>query len=164
MRAEKSNHSDSEFISENLREIVEVVHPVIADGFALYEKTKNFYLHLAGADSRNYQPLFDEQAQEIFDSIDMLAEQLRRIGATTIPSVSHTGELLSIESYLSDFLSPGKMIEQLAADNQQIVVSLLIASNTCNNLRETSLSNTLQNVLYQTERRIRFLSEAKMSI
>lgn len=162
MKAEKSNHLDSEFITENVREVVEAVHRVIVDGFALYEKTKIFYLHLAGLDSWNYQSLFDEQAQEIFDSIDMLAEQLRQIGATTIPSVSHTGELLSIESYLSDFLSPDKMIEQLAADNQQIVVSLLIAGNICNNLRETALiGGILQNILLQTERRIRFLSEAK---
>lgn len=162
MKAEKSNHSDCEFISEKVREIVEVIHPVMVDGFALYEKTKIFYLHLAGTDSRNYQPLFDEQAQEIFDSMDMLAEQLRQIGATTIPSVSHTGELLSIEGYLSDFLSPDKMIEQLAADNQQIIVSLLIAGNICNNLSETALlGGILQNILLQTERRIRFLSEAK---
>lgn len=42
MRAEKSNQSDSEFILEEAREIIKIVNPVIADGFALYEKLKIF--------------------------------------------------------------------------------------------------------------------------
>lgn len=164
MRTEKSNQSDNQLIPEKLGEIVKIVNPVIADGFALYEKTKNFYLHPAGSRIRDYQLLFDDQAWEIFDSMDELAEQVRQIGVTTVRSISHTGELQSVESYHSDFLSPGKMMEELIDDNQQIAVSLLVAGKICRQMRETMIGNILQGILEQTERRIRFLSESKMKI
>jgi len=147
-----------------IRKIAEAINPVIADGFALYEKTKNFYLRLADSCMRNHQPLFDEQAREIFDSMDALVEQLRQIGAPAVPGFSHTNELQNVESYHSDLLSPGKMMEELASDNQQIVVSLRIAGGICRELREAHIGNVLQEVLDQTERRIKFLSEAKLRI
>lgn len=147
-----------------IRKIAEAINPVIADGFALYEKTKNFYLRLADSSIRNHQPLFDEQAREIFDSMDLLVEQLRHIGAPTIPSFSHTNELQNVESYHSDLLSRGSMMEELASDNQQIVVSLRIAGRICRELREARIDKILQEILDQTERRIKFLSEAKLRI
>lgn len=148
----------------SVAEIAKNVNPVIADGFALYEKTKNFYLHLAGMRNRDYQLLFDNQAWEIFDSMDEHAEQVRQIGVTTFRSTSHTGELQSVKSYHSDFLSPGKMMEELIDDNQQIAVSLRVAGKICRKMRETMIGNILQGILEQTERRIRFLSESKMKI
>lgn len=147
-----------------VRKIAEAVNPVITDGFALYEKTKNFYLHLAGSYSWDYRPLFDEQAQEIFDSMDVLAKQLRQIGVATVSSLAHPNELQSVESYHRDFLSPGKMMEQLATDNQRILVSIRIADKVCKTLHEMTLGSILQIMLDQTEKRIRFLSEAKTRI
>lgn len=162
MSTEKSNRADSRFIPEDVREIVESVNPVIVDGFALYEKTKNFYLHLTGLAGRDEPLLLDDQAWEIFDSMDELAEHLRRIGGATIPSISHTGELQSVESYHSDFLSPGKMLEELIVDNQQIAVSLRVASQVCQKMREAMIGSILEALLDQTERRIRFLNEAEL--
>lgn len=164
MCAEKSNQSDNGLIPEKLLEIVKIVNPVIADGFALYEKTKNFYLHLAEAHIRDYQLLLDDQAWEIFDSMDELAEQLRQIGVTTFRSISHTGELQSVESYHSNFLSPGKMVEELIADNQQIAVSLSAAGKIYGKMGDTPIDIILQDALDKTERRIRFLSKTEMKI
>jgi len=147
-----------------IRVLAEAVNPVIADGFAVYEKTKMFYLHLVESDGWNPEPSFDEQAQEIFDSMDLLAENLRQIGAATIGSFSHMNELQSVESYHSDLLSPDKMIEQLVADNRRIVDSLLAAGRVCKTLSETKLDDILLKILDQTKRRIRFLNEAALMI
>ena len=163
MRTERSVRSGREFIPEESREIARIVNPVIADGFALYEKTKYFYLYLTESSRlRADRLLFDDQAWEIFDSTDKIAEQVRRIGATTVSSMSHTGELQSVESYRAAFLSPGRMIEELITDNRQIAVSLHAAGRICRKMRETIIGNSLQRALDLAERRIRFLSEAKM--
>jgi hypothetical protein len=42
-----------------------------------------------GPHLRDYHLLFDEQADQIFDAIDLLAERVRRVGGTTIPSIGH---------------------------------------------------------------------------
>jgi starvation-inducible DNA-binding protein len=136
-----------------IREIVEAINPVIADGFALYEKTKNFSLNAAGSDKL----LLDEQAREIFASMDALAEQLRQSGAAPLRSISHSGELLSIENYNGDILSPDEMIAELINDNRQIAASLRAAGRICEKMSEATLGIILQDVLGKTERRIRIL-------
>src|SRR3954452_25032049 len=69
--------------------VSEALNPIIADAFALYVKTKNFHWHLAGSHFRDYHLLFDEHAEQVLAAIDPLAERVRRIGGTTIRSISH---------------------------------------------------------------------------
>ena len=73
--------------------IVEAINPLVAGNFALYVKTKNYHWHLSGPHFRDYHLLFDEQAEQIFDAIDVMAERVRRIGGTTIRSLSHIQKL-----------------------------------------------------------------------
>src|SRR5579883_2860747 len=59
--------------------VTEAVNVLIADSFTLYVKTKNYHWHLYGPHFRDYHLLFDEQAESIFESIDVMAERIRRI-------------------------------------------------------------------------------------
>jgi hypothetical protein len=68
--------------------VVEAVNPLIANAFALYLKTKNYHWHASGAHFRDYHLLFDEQAEGILESVDVLAERVRKLGGTTISSGS----------------------------------------------------------------------------
>src|SRR6266487_4436877 len=77
--------------------ITEALNPLVADLFALYVKTKNFHWHLAGSHFNDYHRLFDKQADQIFDAVDILAERVRRVGGTTIRSISHINQLQTIE-------------------------------------------------------------------
>ncbi|MEP6945055.1 MAG: DNA starvation/stationary phase protection protein [Acidobacteriota bacterium] len=139
--------------------IVEVVNPLIADAFALYLKTKNFHWHLSGSHFREYHLLLDEQADSIFESIDALAERVRRIGGTTIRSISHVAQLQTIADSNEDFVPAEKMIKELIEDNLQLAAGQRAAIEICDGSRDSSTSNLLQDYLDQTERRIWFLYE-----
>src|SRR5881628_2091564 len=102
---------------EEVRAVTETVNRLIADAFALYVKTKNFHWHVASSHFRDYHLLLDEQADAIFGSIDILAERVRRIGGTTIRSVSHIGQLQTIEDDNDDFVPAGEMVRRLMQDN-----------------------------------------------
>src|SRR5262245_5387417 len=91
-------------LPEAVETVAGVVNPLIADAFALYTKTKNFHWHLSGPRFRDYHLLFDEQAEAILDSIDILAERVRRIGGTTIRSISHISRLQTIEDDNDSFV------------------------------------------------------------
>jgi starvation-inducible DNA-binding protein len=78
------------------------INQVISDALSLYLKTKNFHWHVSGPHFRDYHLMLDEQASEILDTIDPLAERsaarrsvrLGRRGAcaplrTTRPNTSH---------------------------------------------------------------------------
>jgi starvation-inducible DNA-binding protein len=73
------------------------VNAICADVMALYIKMKNFHWHMSGPHFRDYHSLLDEQADQIFAMIDSIAEQVRKISATTIRSISHVASLQSIK-------------------------------------------------------------------
>ena len=142
---------------EEVRAVTETVNRLIADAFALYVKTKNFHWHVASSHFRDYHLLLDEQADAIFGSIDILAERVRRIGGTTIRSVSHIAELQTLEDDNEDFVLPEEMIRRLLADNRYLAESQRTAIAVCDQNRDTPTGNLLQEMLDQTEKRIWFL-------
>jgi len=144
---------------EEVKAVVEALNPLIADSYALYVKTKNFHWHLAGSHFRDYHLMFDEQADAIFASIDPLAERARRIGGTTIRSISHISHLQTIEDDNDEFVSPEDMIQRLIEDNRHMAAAQRPAIEVCEENRDTPTGNILQDILDQTEKRIWFLFE-----
>src|SRR6266480_5217659 len=155
--APKELATPTDLSPEEVQRIVEAVNPLIADAFALYTKTKNFHWHLAGSHFRDYHLLLDEQAEGIFESIDPLAERVRRIGGTTIRSISHIGQLQTIEDDNSDFVPAGEMVKRLMEDNGHMAKLIRDAIEICDKNRDSATSNALQQILHETERRKWFL-------
>jgi starvation-inducible DNA-binding protein len=144
---------------EQAQAVVEAVNPLIADAFALYTKTKNYHWHLSGSHFRDYHLLFQEQAEEVFETIDPLAERMRRIGGTTIRSISQISQLQMIEDDNDEFVPPEQMIQRLLDDNRQIAQRQFNAIETCDQNNDKTTANLLEEVLNQTERRVWFLYE-----
>jgi starvation-inducible DNA-binding protein len=144
---------------EEARSVVEALNPLIADAFALFTKTKNYHWHIASSHFRDYHLLLDEQADSIMDSIDPLAERVRRIGGMTIRSISHISQLQSITDDNHDYVPPDKMIHELIKDNMRLAEQQRAAIAICDKNRDSVTSNTLQEILDQTEKRIWFLYE-----
>jgi starvation-inducible DNA-binding protein len=149
---------------KEVQAITEAINPLIADAFALYIKTKNFHWHLAGSHFRDYHLLFDEQAEAIFESIDILAERVRRIGGTTIRSISHIGQLQTIEDDNDEFVLAGEMVRRLMQDNAHMAEMQRAAIAICDQHRDPATSNALQEILDQTERRTWFLFEVEQGL
>jgi len=139
--------------------VTAAVNPLIADTLALYLKSKNFHWHLSGVHFRDFHLLFDEHAEVLIESVDILAERIRKIGGTTLRSISHISELQTIADDNDEFVSPSEMIRRLLADNQQMARAQRAAIDVCDENRDSPTGNLLQEILDQTERRIWFLFE-----
>lgn len=157
--APKQLATTTDLTTEEVRAVVEAINPLIADVFALYVKTKNFHWHAAGSHFRDYHLLLDEHADAIFDAIDTLAERVRRIGGTTIRSISHINQLQTIQDDNEDFVPAGEMMRRLLRDNQHLAEMQRAAIAVCDKNRDSATSNVLQEILDQTERRKWFLYE-----
>ena len=144
---------------DEARAVTEAVNPLIADAFALYVKTKNFHWHLSGSHFRDYHLLFDEQAEAVFDSIDVMAERVRKVGGLTVHSIGHISQLQTIADDNDDFVSPGDMVRRLMDDNAHIAKMIRNAIPVCDRNRDSATSNQLQDILDKTERRTWFLFE-----
>ncbi|MGH2426726.1 MAG: Dps family protein [bacterium] len=148
---------------EDVRAVTETVNSLIADSFALYVKTKNFHWHLAGPRFRDYHLLFNEQAAAILDSIDTLAERVRKLGGLTIRSIGHIARLQTVQDDNDEFVPTSEMINRLLADNRKMAEAQREAIEVCDDHDDTPTGNILQEILDQTERRIWFLFELSQS-
>jgi starvation-inducible DNA-binding protein len=148
---------------DDVRSIAQAVNPLIADAFALYVKTKNFHWHLAGPHFRDYHLLFDEQAAPILESVDVLAERVRKIGGTTIRSIGQIAGLQTIPDDDDELVPSTEMIRRLLADNRHMAEQQRKAIEVCDSRGDTPTGNILQEILDQTERRIWFLYELSQS-
>lgn len=160
-KGEKSNKlATPNDLSEKSRDkIVTSINPLVADAFALYVKTKNFHWHLSGSHFRDYHLLFDEQADQIFAMIDVLAERIRKIGGTTILSIGHIGRLQNIKDSDQPFLEPKKMLEILMDDNKNYAARMRKAHKVCEDGNDVATTSVLEIFIDETERRTWFLFE-----
>lgn len=152
----------TDLTAANTQAVTEAINGVIADAFALYLKTKNFHWHLSGIHFRDFHLLFDEHAEQILESIDPLAERIRKIGGTTLRSISHVSKLQSISDDNDAFVAPHDMILRLLADNRHMATTQRAALELCEEQRDHPTSNLLEDVLDGTERRIWFLYEISL--
>src|SRR5437764_9960460 len=111
------SHAAVEEISETLRRL-------LADVFTLYLKTKNFHWHMTGSHFRDYHLLLDEQGEQIFAMTDDIAERARKIGGTTIRSISDISRHQRLKDNDEELVAPEDMLAELRADNQQLTRSL----------------------------------------
>jgi starvation-inducible DNA-binding protein len=145
---------------EGVEAITEALNPIVADSFALYVKTKNYHWHLAGSHFRGYHLMFDEQADQIFGTIDVLAERVRKIGGTTLRSIGHIAQLQSVKDCNADFVTPLEMLRELIEDNRGVNARMRKAHELCDTYKDVATASLLEVFIDATERRIWFLYEA----
>src|ERR1700728_4386101 len=105
-------------------EISDALRKMLADVFALYVKTKNFHWHMSGKHFRDYHLLLDEHGDQLFEMTDDIAERARKIGGTSLRSISDISGHQRLKDNNDSFVEPKKMIDELCSDNRQLTTYL----------------------------------------
>src|SRR6266446_1653196 len=140
-------------------EISSALRELLADVFALYLKTKNFHWHMSGRHFRDYHLLLDEHAEQIFAMTDDIAERARKIGGSTLRSISDISRHQSLKDNNEEFVAPRDMLVELRADNQQLTRELRSTHELCEKHDDVATASLIENWIDETERRAWFLSE-----
>jgi starvation-inducible DNA-binding protein len=143
-----------------VQDISGALNILLADMFGLYLKTKNFHWHMSGPHFRDYHLLLDDHADQIFATTDVLAERVRKIGGTTLRSISHVSRLQRVLDNDADFVTPMDMLAELRDDNQQLAVNLRETHGLCDDHGDVASASLLETWIDQAERRTWFLFEA----
>lgn len=133
---------------------------LLADVVALYFKTKNFHWHVSGPHFRDYHLLLDEQATQIDAMVDVIAERVRKLGASTIKSIGHVARLQRVLDNDADYVTPQDMLAELREDNMALAANMRETHDVCDEHGDVATASLLENWIDQTEKRIWFLFEA----
>lgn len=144
----------------DVAKVVAALNGLIADAFALYLKTKNFHWHISGPHFRDYHLLLDEQADQVFASIDPLAERVRKLGGLTLRSIGHIAQLQSIKDSDTERVPPLAMLRVLVEDNKAVAKAMRAARKICDDAEDVATASLLEIYIDETERRTWFLFEA----
>ena len=142
------------------RDIAAAMNGVLADVFALYVKTKSFHWHMSGPHFRDYHLLLDEQADQLFAMIDLIAERVRKLGELTIRSIGHIARTQRVMDNDAEYVEPSDMLAELREDNRTLIEKLREAHEVCDEHRDIATASLIEVWIDETERRLWFLYEA----
>jgi len=161
VQAETKHNGSSKITSgltgEGVAEITTELRPLLADTFALYVKTKSFHWHMTGRHFRDYHLLLDEHAEQIFDMTDDVAERARKLGGTTLHSISDIAKHQRLKDNNKESVSPEDMLREIHSDN--LTRYLRATHEVCEKHNDVATASLIENWIDQTERRTWFLWE-----
>src|SRR5216683_3197762 len=145
--------------SDAVVDVSGALRKLLADVFGLYVKTKNFHWHMSGPHFRDYHLLLDEQATQVFAMTDEIAERARKLGGTTIRSISEISRHQRLADNNAEFVAPHDMLVELRGDNQDLTRSLRVTHELCERHNDVATASLIENWIDEAERRTWFLSE-----
>jgi len=140
-------------------EISGALRKLLADVFALYLKTKNFHWHMKGRHFRDYHLLLDEHAGQLFAMTDDIAERARKLGGTTLRSISDISRNQRLKDNNEESVTPKDMLAEVCADNQQLTRFLRSTHEVCDKFNDVATASLIETWIDETERRAWFLSQ-----
>ena len=149
----------TDIAAKGVEEISSELRQLLADVFAIFVKTKNFHWHMTGPHFRDYHLLLDEHSEQIFAMTDDIAERARKLGGTTLHSISDISKHQRLKDNNAENVTPKAMLTELLADNRHLTKYLRVTHEVCDKHNDVATASLIENWIDETERRAWFLSE-----
>jgi starvation-inducible DNA-binding protein len=131
--------------------LIDELKKVHADAFTFYLKAHYYHWNVEGPNFPQYHDFLQNLYQEVFASIDSLAELIRTLDSYAPGTLTRLKELTSIEE--TDDVPDGKtMMTRLLQENNILRASLLTAYTTADTTGEVGISNFLQDRIQAHEK------------
>lgn len=122
--------------------LVKAAKVAFASEFSFYLKAHNFHWNVEGSDFKQYHDLFGDIYEEVYDSIDTFAEQIRSLGAYVPGSYTRFSMLTQVDDE-TDILVKDGMVNQLLEDNEKMLGVLKMVYDLSESAGEHGFSNFL---------------------
>lgn len=100
--------------------VSEILNRVLSDEYVLYTKTRNFHWNVTGFHFNDLHKFFEEQYEELNETIDEVAERIRMLGVYTKATMKHFLGNSSIKES-EKYIDSNKMIQELLLDHEKII-------------------------------------------
>ena len=131
--------------------LIDELKKVHADAFTFYLKTHFYHWNVEGSDFPQYHDFLQNLYQEVFASIDSLAELIRTLDSYAPGTLTRLKELTTIEE-TDDVPDAKTMMTRLLQENNILRASLLTAYKTADTTGEVGISNFLQDRIQAHEK------------
>ena len=127
-------------------ELIAALKKVLANEYAFALKAQNFHWNVEGPDFLQYHELFAKIYDEVYGSVDIIAERVRTLGAYTPGSFTRFAQLSDIEDQV-EIPTAKSMVEKLLTDTPVVLDSIL----RCYQLAERAGNHGLSNLMAERQ-------------
>ena len=131
--------------------LLDELKKVHADAFTFYLKAHFYHWNVEGPDFPQYHDFLQNLYQEVFASVDTLAELIRTLDSYAPGTLTRLKELTTIEE-TDDVPDAKTMMSRLLQENNILRASLLTAYTTADTTGEVGISNFLQDRIQAHEK------------
>ena len=131
--------------------LIDELKKVHADAFTFYLKAHFYHWNVEGSDFPQYHDFLQNLYQEVFASVDTLAELIRTLDSYAPGTLTRLKELTTIEE-TDDVPDARTMMTRLLQENNILRASLLTAYKTADTTGEVGISNFLQDRIQAHEK------------
>jgi len=131
--------------------LIDELKKVHADAFSFYLKAHYYHWNVEGPNFPQYHAFLQNLYQEVFASVDTLAELIRTLDSYAPGTLTRLKELTSIEE-TDDVPDAMTMMTRLLQENNILRATLLMAYRTAESAGEVGISNFLQDRIQAHEK------------
>jgi starvation-inducible DNA-binding protein len=143
-----------------MTEVVESAKKVLGNVFVMYMKAHSYHWNYIGPEFPQYHTFFGNLYDELHDSVDTIAEQIRALDGFAPGSLTRMVELSTITEDVQ-IPTPKKMFQNLYDANEEVIASMTESYNLANEDKELGYSNFLQDRI-DIHKKYRWMLKATM--
>jgi starvation-inducible DNA-binding protein len=106
--------------ADDRRAVAEGLSHLLADTFTLYLKTHSFHWNVTGKMFRTLHTMFEEQYNELWQALDVIAERIRALGNIAPGSQSQFAEMATVKDE-KGVPAAEDMVRQLVDGHETVV-------------------------------------------
>jgi starvation-inducible DNA-binding protein len=124
--------------------LVNLMNKLLADTFAVYLKSHYYHWNVEGKDFPQYHEFLNELYEELYGSVDTIAEHIRQLDAYAPGTLARFKELTSVQENTSMPMPARDMFEDLYTELNSYYINLLPVYKMAELFSEYGLSNYIQ--------------------
>jgi starvation-inducible DNA-binding protein len=123
-------------------DVVAVLRTLLADVYGMVVQAQGAHWNVKGSDFSQYHELFGEIYDDVYGSIDPLAENILKMGSDAPGSMSQMAMMRTVQDRANGS-DPKGLAVALAMVNDEILARLTMAFNVANAANEQGIANFL---------------------
>lgn len=128
-------------LSAKDQELVESLRKNVSNIAVFYHQSHGYHWNLVGTDFQEYHALFETIYSDVYDSLDPMAENCRKVGGLAPYTLKEFLSLTSLKEKEIKSFTAEKLTKQLYNDNKTVISDLLELFTIANRQNEQGIAN-----------------------
>jgi starvation-inducible DNA-binding protein len=121
--------------------LIKQLQQLLADVALFYHTVHEFHWNVTGIDFYEYHKLFDEIVSDVYDSIDPIAENIRKLGGYAKYNMSDLVKIANLNEVDEQTSDAKALTNYLIALNSDLIITLIKTFDLANKSNQQGIAN-----------------------